>query len=1094
MSLQQSDSIILQNKSQFSKSHVTFAELIKLSKVYENVSQIPVSVLLAKGCTLTPSISTSTIPLFSTPSTPTRNATVDFTQRQTLAHPIMNQTSKHLGMTTNRLATLSPQTRSVGREISGSSFVNQREAVCKIALDSLRTHHLGMQTLEVRKQMVQQEIKEALGILKDSVKPVLSPTDFSKNAANATEAWYELPNLTLSVPELNDSLKETIAEIQKLTGGDNNHTHPLFLPAGINDPKVQKTLNEYVASFEKTAMRWLSNDREVTITCANQSYRYLQRHDQELSYNPSKIYDRQSWSFLRPDNKPADEVEHKLITSHPTYYVYHTIERLLQEDNFQEARNYCLQLDQGIDSACIEAVYQKHFYAKYTIEGVEKRFINNPYYLEKKQELAQSPNANQRLPAPHEFNSFLAQTQKAYLANKSALGITKTNPILDEILYKIAELPNNSKDLTSFINSYGLSSDNPDPLKREAYHELHSHGILKIFNTNAEWLKDIPSEIGLSQYQNERELLNTVIAHSVINKTDMQLVQQTADYIKMGIQNIPGSAHYRTLAHATAQAVFYPASNKMISSLANYATPLANVHHQQLQKAAVKLIAKNISVIQNSNSQNTEILERVSAIQKLDAAYRAMVNGDIQAEFYLEKALTPALNAEVLKIDYDSQMAHFSGINQNQIVAHVQTQKNITEVLLKNGVKYELKQYQIPSSIKEFLISKGLDPRKFEHCYGHQVQQAIHLDILRQVVKQKDLSGLVLIDQSQVYKLRDLATKVTDLSRQHNALGNIEQSGMLSSFCWQLMHHVETAGQYTIDMARGVGEGIAQGGQNFVHTITHPQEVIEGFVNLGKTAIKAAQVHQHLNDISILKPHAENLKLEAQFREACKHAGFSEVGERIAHRIQNGTLRENARDVTALVVENCLIGEVIPAVGNMATTVGSLVEATSINTKAMAERLAHKLKVPVTSVTTAEGIEIKVAHSVEELCTFKNKHNSQSINIPEQNLSNKTNKISWTNHGFKHFPQKNLSWKQIIDNTKFSEAKYKPGINIEALERYAWEKGTPTTNNKPWKVIELDEIIGAKNGLETKYMRVECSANTIHGHPITFEEYKRYLK
>lgn len=378
-------------------------------------------------------------------------------------------------------------------------------------------------------------------------------------------------------------------------------------------------------------------------------------------------------------------------------------------------------------------------------------------------------------------------------------------------------------------------------------------------------------------------------------------------------------------------------------------------------------------------------------INRVDTSYRGLQQGDIQAEFYLEKAFTPAINAEVLNIDYDSQIAHFAGINQDQIVAHVQTRKDVTEVLLKNGAQYELKQYQLPSTIKEFLISQGFDPKQYANCYGHQIQQVIHLDILKQVVKQKDLSGLALIDQSQVCKLRDLATKVTDLSRQHNVLGNIEQSGMLSSFCWQLMHHVETVGKYTIDTARGIGEGIIKGGDNFVHTITHPQEAIEGFVNLGKTALKAVQVHQPLNNISILKPHAENLKLEAQFREACKQAGFTKLGKEIAHRLKNGTWQENVRDVTAVIVENAIIGEVIPTTGKIIGEVGALVEKTGINTKALAQRLAHDLKVPVTSVTTAEGIEVKVAHSIEELAAFKE---IQKTNQHSNPLSSFTSKPS----------------------------------------------------------------------------------------------------
>lgn len=102
--------------------------------------------------------------------------------------------------------------------------------------------------------------------------------------------------------------------------------------------------------------------------------------------------------------------------------------------------------------------------------------------------------------------------------------------------------------------------------------------------------------------------------------------------------------------------------------------------------------------------------------------------------------------------------------------------------------------------------------------------------------------------------------------------------------------------------------------------------------------------------------------------------------------------------------------------------------------------------------------------------------------------------IKWTNHGYKHFPQKNMSWKDIIKSTKNGPAKYKPGIDIEALERMVWEKGTPVTNGKIRKYMEFDDIIGASAGAETKYMRVEMSGGTIHGHPITESEYKKLIK
>ncbi|WP_252863357.1 RHS repeat-associated core domain-containing protein [Paenibacillus riograndensis] len=50
---------------------------------------------------------------------------------------------------------------------------------------------------------------------------------------------------------------------------------------------------------------------------------------------------------------------------------------------------------------------------------------------------------------------------------------------------------------------------------------------------------------------------------------------------------------------------------------------------------------------------------------------------------------------------------------------------------------------------------------------------------------------------------------------------------------------------------------------------------------------------------------------------------------------------------------------------------------------------------------------------------------------------------------------KKLTWSEIRATTKQGAAMYKPDINIESLERYAWEYGVSTTNGKTWKVMQL---------------------------------------
>ncbi len=101
---------------------------------------------------------------------------------------------------------------------------------------------------------------------------------------------------------------------------------------------------------------------------------------------------------------------------------------------------------------------------------------------------------------------------------------------------------------------------------------------------------------------------------------------------------------------------------------------------------------------------------------------------------------------------------------------------------------------------------------------------------------------------------------------------------------------------------------------------------------------------------------------------------------------------------------------------------------------------------------------------------------------------------NWSPHGYKHFPPKNVKWKDIVKTTKTGPAKYLPSINIEEFEREAWRNGTPVTNGKDWKVMKYEEVIGASEGKETVYIRIERTAGTIHGHPISEAEYKRLLK
>jgi hypothetical protein len=102
--------------------------------------------------------------------------------------------------------------------------------------------------------------------------------------------------------------------------------------------------------------------------------------------------------------------------------------------------------------------------------------------------------------------------------------------------------------------------------------------------------------------------------------------------------------------------------------------------------------------------------------------------------------------------------------------------------------------------------------------------------------------------------------------------------------------------------------------------------------------------------------------------------------------------------------------------------------------------------------------------------------------------------VGWTPHGYKHSPSKKLTWGETITSTKSGPAKYKHGIDIERMEREAYKTGTAATNGKPWKVKEYGTDIGASEGKPSRWIRIELSAKTIHGHPISESEFRRLTK
>lgn len=117
-----------------------------------------------------------------------------------------------------------------------------------------------------------------------------------------------------------------------------------------------------------------------------------------------------------------------------------------------------------------------------------------------------------------------------------------------------------------------------------------------------------------------------------------------------------------------------------------------------------------------------------------------------------------------------------------------------------------------------------------------------------------------------------------------------------------------------------------------------------------------------------------------------------------------------------------------------------------------------------------------------------------TLNIITHNNNCGEKLYKWVNYGFKHVAPKGLSWRQVVQSTKNGPAKYVRGLNIEELERKVLNEGTQV-EGKNWKVLKHDSIIGAKDGVQTQYSRVEITPDgSFHGSPITETEYNKLTK
>ncbi len=202
-------------------------------------------------------------------------------------------------------------------------------------------------------------------------------------------------------------------------------------------------------------------------------------------------------------------------------------------------------------------------------------------------------------------------------------------------------------------------------------------------------------------------------------------------------------------------------------------------------------------------------------------------------------------------------------------------------------------------------------------------------------------------------------------------------------------------------------------------------------------------------------------------------------------------IAQQAAEITWAVVTDKACNKVMPGAKPFVRA------QTTSPSEAVVQGAAQFAEAESVVAVTPEGVPVEVAPEIVPDTSVLKKAADKvdgAAKCSTTQATEATEKIEWIRYRSKHKPPQNISWKKIVESTKSCPAKYKPEINIEAIELQAWKSGRSTTNGKSWKVFECKDIIGAKDGIETRFVVVKNSGNTIHGHPILVSEYRKYIK
>ena len=252
------------------------------------------------------------------------------------------------------------------------------------------------------------------------------------------------------------------------------------------------------------------------------------------------------------------------------------------------------------------------------------------------------------------------------------------------------------------------------------------------------------------------------------------------------------------------------------------------------------------------------------------------------------------------------------------------------------------RRYELSVQGKKLLHESGIGEKAFTTCYGNQLQQAVHTELVLLV----DNTAALYYQCSESQEVKEISIHIVtfaEIGSAYNKAGHIDKALPVTDFCWALL-----------DCGIAVGEGALQGVENVANAIVHP---IDTAVNLAKaTATAGYYLGKVLHFVVTEDDVLADLDPE-KYEKQCLERGeqLFAVADAIEHKIKTTPPREAIKELTAFGVEAWLTGKLLGATGKFFREAKSkAVEVVQKIKKGGAQKVV---------VVTAEGIplEMKIA-------------------------------------------------------------------------------------------------------------------------------------